>query len=426
MNRKSKVIFESQTVNLVEHGQAIGGGDKIPPFHNLPGKSRILVVLLGRIGDVIFTLPSIIALKQARPDILVDWVVEDRCSDLLVDHPDIERLIIFRRTEFERLYRARKWGLAFGIIRTLIRDVRLHRYQAVLDFQGLLKSGILTGLSRSSLKLGSPSTYGKMKEGSWIFSRQIPLAPSARHLIDRHFLVIRHLLGDIPFNRMFYIRITEEEKKRVRETLDSMGWATPSPQGSPAPFILIHPFASWETRQWPMDRFVSVARHFSRKGFRIGIIGGGGEVQKRLLEPFYLFKEETGAEKTGIKNRVAFFPGIFSLREAGFLMTQSSLVLTDDSGPMHLSAALGARTLGIFGPTDPVRLGPSYGNQCASVHRNLLCQPCMKRRCPIGTLCMEELLPDQVIREAEALLSVPAAGFDRNGIIGSFKTDPDR
>ena len=64
MNRKSKVIFESQTVNLVEHGQAIGGGDKIPPFHNLPGKSRILVVLLGRIGDVIFTLPSIIALKQ--------------------------------------------------------------------------------------------------------------------------------------------------------------------------------------------------------------------------------------------------------------------------------------------------------------------------------------------------------------------------
>jgi len=394
----------------------------------LPGGSRILVVLLGRIGDVIFTLPSIIALKAVRPDIRVDWVVEDRCSDLLLNHPDIERLIIFRRAEFEGLVRERKWRAAFGILAELLRNVRAERYQAVLDFQGLLKSGLLTGLSRSHIKLGSPSTYGKMKEGSGFFSRQVPLEATAAHLVDRHFLVIKHLLGDIPFSRLFYLRIQEEEKKRVKQTLASIGWFSGSDGnegGSFVPFVLIHPFASWETRQWPMDRFVSVARHFLGKGFSVGIIGGGGKQQEQLLEPFFRLKRETIAEKTGIKNRLEFFPGTFSLRELAFLMQHSSLVLTDDSGPMHLSAAVGARTLGIFGPTDPVRLGPSYGGQCMSVHKNLLCQPCMKRRCPIGTLCMDELLTDQVIQEAESLLKIPSAGFERNGLIGAIKTDSD-
>lgn len=394
----------------------------------LPEGSRILVVLLGRIGDVIFTLPSIIALKTVRPDIRVDWVVEDRCSDLLLNHPDIDRLIIFPRSEFEDLFRKGKWGDAFGVLRDLIRNIRSERYQAVLDFQGLLKSGLLTGLSRSQIKLGSPSTYGKMKEGSGFFSRQVPLDGTARHLVDRHFLVIKHLLGDIPFSRLFYLRIEEEEKKRVKKTLASIGWVS-GPAGNEdgpfVPFVLIHPFASWETRQWPMDKFVSVARHFLGKDFRVGIVGGGGKLQEQLLEPFFRLQRETIAEKTGIKNRVEFFPGTFSLRELAFLMQRSSLVLTDDSGPMHLSAAVGARTLGIFGPTDPVRLGPSYGVQCMSVHRSLLCQPCMKRRCPIGTLCMNELLPDQVIREAESLLNIPSAGFERNGLIGATKTDSD-
>lgn len=408
---------------MIPNERKLGGTGE----ETLPLNSKILVVLLGRIGDVIFTLPSIIALKQARPDIRVDWVVEDRCADILVGHPDIDRLIIFPRAEFHQLWESQKYIAAFKIIRSLVKSIRSTRYEAVLDFQGLLKSGLLTGIARSSVKLGSPSTYGKMKEASWVFARQVPLESSARHLIDRHFLVVRQLLGNIPFNRMFYIRIMESEKRKVKDILSSRGWELPdSPLSDPFPFLLIHPFASWQTRQWPMERFVSVARHFLRKGFRIGIIGAGGGQQESLLEPFYRFQKETEAEKTGIKNRLVFFSGTFSLREVAFLMTQSSLVLADDSGPMHLSAALGARTIGIFGPTDPVRLGPSYGLQSVSVHRNLLCQPCMKRKCPIGTLCMEELLPEQVIREAESLLKLPTTGFDRNGLIGSPETDSHR
>ncbi|MHB1286346.1 MAG: glycosyltransferase family 9 protein [Leptospirales bacterium] len=398
-----------------------------PSIDKIPENGSILVVLLGRIGDVILTLPSIIALKSARPDLSIDWVVEDRCSDLLFNHPCLASVILFRRAEFEDLWKRRQWKEGLRVLWGLVKEIRRTRYDAVLDFQGLLKSGIITGLARSPLKLGSPSTYGKMKEGAWLFSRQVPLTQTNLHLVDRHGLVVEALLGTGAFTRDFFIPVSLPERKSVDHILRGKGWKiAPREDGPKDRLILIHPFASWPTRRWPISRFVDVARHFLGKGYHIGIIGGGGTQQKEWVRPLEVLVEKTDNGKTGIKERLAFFLGEMSLKESAYLMTLSELVITDDSGPMHLSAALGVRTLAIFGPTDPVRLGPSYGPQCASVHLDLACQPCMKRRCPIGTICLEELPSDRIIDEAERLLILPDAKNDRNGLIGAFDQISDR
>ncbi|MHB8370056.1 MAG: glycosyltransferase family 9 protein, partial [Leptospirales bacterium] len=152
-----------------------GAGDSpLPGRSRLPEGSAVLVVLFGRIGDVVFTLPSVAALAKARPDVSIDWIVEDRCADLLRGHPHIREIILFKRSEISGLWRKGHPIRALREMAALVRSLRLRPYAAVLDFQGLLKSGIAAGLARGATKLGSPSAYGRLSEGAGLCSRQVP------------------------------------------------------------------------------------------------------------------------------------------------------------------------------------------------------------------------------------------------------------
>ena len=366
----------------------------------LPAGSEILVVLLGRIGDVIFTMPSILALKNARPDLRIDWVVEDRCSDLLVDHPALRKVIIFPRRRFQDLRGSGKHLEALGILWKTVQKIRESKYEAVLDFQALLKSGLLTGLARGKRKLGSPSTYGHMREGSGLFSSQVPLFDTKAHLVDRHFRVVEELLGFKPRMVPFSYATSDEEREKVDSALNEAGWI--GDRGE-ATFILIHPFASWQTRCWPIDHYTELAMDFLRAGLGVGVIGGGGESQESVFAEMH--SRISSALPTIEKNRFAAFMGRLTLKETGLLMKRSRLVIANDSGPMHLASALGVRTAAIFGPTDPNRLGPYFPETGLVISKGLECQPCMKRRCPIGTLCMTELDPKTVFEESFSFMN---------------------
>ena len=359
----------------------------------LPSGRSVLIVLFGRIGDVIFTLPSVQALKRARPDISVDWLVEDRCADLLLGHPALRQVFLFRRGDYSRAVKDRRYGQALGILGGLVRSLRQERYAAVLDFQGLLKSGVATFLARGDLKLGSPSTYGRMREGAGLFSRQVPMAQEGLHLVERHLLVVRELLGEAVSPEPLRLAFTEEEHHHVRSLVGS------------SPYILIHPFASWTTRNWPSSSWARVVRELSGRGFRIALAGAGGATQ-----------EEMKAEiERSVSVGLVDLLGRLSLRELSLAMGLSEAVLAVDSGPMHLAASTGTRVVALFGPTDPVRLGP-YGPRVGArgeeemgpngrvVTAGLPCQPCMMRRCPIGTPCQDRLEPGAVIAAFEEVL----------------------
>lgn len=375
----------------------------------LPAGAEILVVLLGRIGDVIFTLPSILALKADRPDLRIDWVVEDRCSDLLLDHPALRNVIIFPRRQFQDLMRAGKRLKALENVWETVRRIRETRYEAVLDFQALLKSGLLTGLSHGKRKLGSPSTYGHMREGSGLFSRQVSLSDPESHLVDRHFRVVEELVGYRPRPVPFTYSVSDSDQKNVDQAIHGAGWTGSG--NEPMSFVLFHPFASWKTRCWPISHFASLAREFIRAGIAVGVIGGGGASQEATFAEMRSRIRELLPSLES--HRFVPFMGRFSLKETGLLMTRSQLVIANDSGPMHLSSALGVRTVAIFGPTDPKRLGPYYQDTGRVLSSRLKCQPCMKRRCPIGTLCMTELEPKSVFDEAFSFMGarLPKSSF---------------
>lgn len=360
---------------------------------SLPPGSSVLIVLFGRIGDVIFTLPSVQALKRARPDLSVDWLVEDRCADLLLGHPALRQVFLFRRGDYSRAVKDRRYGQAIGILGNLVRRVRQEPYAAVLDFQGLLKSGVATFLARGHVKLGSPSTYGRMKEGAGLFSRQVPMAQEGLHLVERHLLVVRELLGKDVSPEPLRLAFTEEEHHHVRSLVGS------------SPYVLIHPFASWATRNWSSSSWTRVVREISERGYRIALVGAGGGTQEKMKAEI----EES------VSGGLVDLLGRLSLRELSLAMGLSEAVLAVDSGPMHLAASTGTRVVALFGPTDPVRLGPygprlgergeeEMGRNGRVVTAGLPCQPCMMRRCPIGTPCQDRLEPEAVIAAFEEVM----------------------
>lgn len=376
-----------------------GRGDRLPEH------GEVLVVLFGRIGDVVFTLPSVAALAKARPDLSIDWIVEDRCADLLSGHPLLRDVIRFERSRLTALKKSGHPLRALGEIGRLVKRLRSRRYDAVLDFQGLLKSGVATGLARGALKLGSPSTYGRMREGSAFFSRMVPLPDAGLHLVERHLLVVRELLGRPVEPVSSGLTISPHEIRSAREKAGS------------DPFVLIHPFASWETRNWPADLWKKTAREMVERGFRVVVAGAGGpaqeEVARRILE--------------GAGGRGHSLLAQLTLRELAAVMALSEAVLAVDSGPMHIAASAGARVVALFGPTDPARLGPfgprkrpgegeSYGRSGRVVAAGLPCQPCMLRRCPIGTPCQSELSPTAVVEAAMSLI----ASQERAGLSGAL------
>ena len=396
-------VSEHKDKDPFDHSGLSLNSPYIPGTTKLPVGSSVLVVLFGRIGDVIFTLPSILALKKARPDLRIDWLVEDRCADLLLNHPALRQVFLFRRGDYSRAVRERRFGSAWGIVRDLVRTVRREQYGAVLDFQGLLKSGVATFLARGRIKLGSPSTYGRMKEGAGLFSRQVPLSREGLHLVDRHLLVVRALLGQEVAAEPILLDFSEEERSHVRGLVGS------------DPYVLIHPFATWKTRNWSADSWARVAGDIARRGYRVVLAGAGGDAQRKVAEEI----------ASGVPGGIVDFLGKGTLRELAFAMAASEAVLAVDSGPMHLAAATGTRVVALFGPTDPVRLGPygprrtaeggeTMGRSGMVVSAGLSCQPCMERRCSIGTLCQEQLTPEAVLEAfSEIMKSGTLAGQAR-------------
>ncbi len=298
----------------------------------------------------------------------------------------MRKVILFHRQDYSRSLKNRRWGRTLGIVRDLVGEIRSERYAAVLDFQGLLKSGLATFLAHGKVKLGSPSTYGRMKEGAGFFSRQVLLDRRDRHLVERHLLVVQQLLGTSLRPEPIRIDFTRTEMEKVHRLIGD------------DPFVLFHPFASWQTRTWPFRSWAQVASTFAMKGLRVALAGVGGASQERV-------KEEIGA---GVQGGVIDVMGTLTLRELALAMARSEAVLAVDSGPMHLASAMGTRVVALFGPTDPVRLGPfgpfltpsgeeDMGRTGMVVTAGLPCQPCMMRRCPIGTPCQERLSPDIVV-----------------------------
>lgn len=333
---------------------------------------NILIVKLSAIGDVIHTLPSLAALRRCYPQAHISWVVEEAASDLLADQPMLDRVLVSRRKRWLRdLREGRNRAAALREIRGFLRTLRDRPYDLVIDFHGLFKSAVLVFLSGGKHRLG----YDSLQEGSGlVLNDKIP-EDMGKHAVDRYLDLPRHL-GCETSRPEFPIALQDMHFTRVTELLAAFEVDT---SGG---FVAVSPVAYWETKLWDEAKFAAVCdRIVTELGLAVVFTG---ESPEGPIERIRSLMQAPSASVAGNT----------SLRELAALYRKASVLLTTDSGPMHLAAAVGTPVVALFGPTSPERTGP-YGEGHTVIRRSMDCSPCFRKACEsLG--CMKMIGIDEV------------------------------
>ena len=324
---------------------------------------RILVVKLSSLGDLFHALPSVHAIK-AHTGAEIDWVVHAAYAPLVACFEDVEHVLPFPRHALLRE------GAAF------LKCLRAREYDLVLDFQGLLKSACVTRAARGNRRLG-PSFH---REGSrWFYDAVTGPRQLERHAVEQIADVLTFL--DVPRQPMCF----------------PVCFPPPVQPVAKRPHIVLAPVSRWPSKNWPTERFCSAARILQEThGATITLIGAPGEEE--------ICNHIASALQMPCRN----LAGKTSLPEMGSILADADLLLANDSGPVHMAAAIGTPVLVVFGPTDPVRIGP-YGAGHQILRPSAPCRCGRRRVCAYpDSPCIASVTVEEVLAAAAALLTRPA------------------
>jgi lipopolysaccharide heptosyltransferase I len=351
---------------------------------------NILIVKTSAIGDVIHTLPSLWSLRARFPEAHIAWLVEETAAELVIGHPAVNRVLVARRKRWlQDLRRGRLLRALSGFV-DFIRQLRDTRYDLVIDFQGLLKSAIWVVLARGPRKAGFGRGMEHAEHSYLALNERIPAVDMNQHAIDRSLLLLKGL--GIPSAGIRYtLPISAEQQSqatallRACEVLEADRLAA------------INPMARWPTKLWEPQYFAALAERLEREGIRV--VFTGGESDKPAIDEIARF----------MTRPLRRLDGKTSLITLAALYRRAQVVVTTDSGPMHLAAAVGTSVVALFGPTAPWRTGP-YGSNHVILRADLSCSPCFKKQCLTTVYeeraCMKRLTVDTV---AQAVLAKIAA-----------------
>ena len=341
---------------------------------------NILIVKLSAIGDVVHTLPSLAALRSLYPEAHLTWVVEEGAADLLRGHPCLDRVLVSRRKTWLKALRKGAIAGASKEMREFLARLRDRPYDLVIDFHGLFKSALLAALSGGRRRLG----YDSLQELSGFFYNEKIPEDLTKHAVERYLDFIRHL-GAVPAVRDFTIPADDVNRRRVEELLREEGLL-----GGSGPLVAVNPVALWPTKLWTQEAFADLCLRLAEGGCRVVLTGA--EAEGEYLE----------GVRVKAKGKVKNLGGRTTLRDLACLYGLADVVVTTDSGPMHIAAAVGTPVVALFGPTDPARTGP-YGEGHRVIRRNLPCAPCFRKVCR-NNRCLTEIEAGEVLREVEGLL----------------------
>jgi heptosyltransferase I len=339
---------------------------------------NILIVKLSAIGDVIHTLPSLVALRKLYPNAHITWVVEEAAAGLIKNHPDLNTVLISRRKSWLKGLQNGEIRRPLREIRDFLKELRLRPYDLVIDFHGLLKSAIIVLVSGGKRKLG----YASLQELSGLFYNEKIPENMNKHAVDRYLDFPRYLGAEIskpefplPANGVAQAKVQSFLKKYTLENKK---------------FIAINAIAFWETKLWDNEKFARLADLIkTRLGIEVVFTGSEKESIEKIVK---LMKSKAGN-----------LGGKTSLMELAYLYQKALLVITTDSGPMHLAVAAGTPVIALFGPTDPQRTGP-YGKGHTIIRTELPCSPCFLKKCRTKK-CMQDISPEQVFAVVEKKLT---------------------
>jgi heptosyltransferase-1 len=346
---------------------------------------RVLIVKTSALGDVIHALPVIDYLQQVVPDVEIDWVVEDRCRQILAGHPGISHLHVIHTRKWKKHPFSRE---TWREIREF-RDILRHRnYDLVFDIQGNLKSGFLSWFSGAGDRIGF--TGDALQESANLFftTRQVSLRKHDYHVTDRSLR-----LASVPFGKDYrdftlssFIPISSEHAATATVLLSTL---------SDGLVFLFQHGTTWSTKLWHDEGWIELGRrlHAEYPNSAILINWGSDEEKKRA--------EKIALSVGGVIRPLPWL----TIGELAALIGKVDLVIGGDSGPVHIAAALGTPTVSLYRATDPRRNGPRGGHHVI-IQSPLHCRVCLRKECDRDRQCRESITVEAVLKGVETALEL--------------------
>ena len=339
---------------------------------------RLLIILLGAIGDVVCGMPLAQRLRAGWPRTRITWAVEPAAAPLLEGHPAVDEVIVFRR----------RGGLP--ALTEMLRALRENRPNLVLDLQRHFKSGLFSWATRAPRRMGFH--WENSREGNWFFNTETIDPVETFTLKLTHFQRFADRLGVAATPVSFGLAATAAVRQRVAGLLAGAG-------ERPA---VLYVGSTWPSRQWFPDATAALCERLRTRGLGVVLVGGPGDVA------FAEAVQDAGAGP--LVNLV----GRTSLRDVIAVMERAAVAVGPDTGPMHIATAVGAPVVAFFGATSPLRSGP-WGWGDLVLRGDAPCVPCYRSRCPIGQLCMESITAETVMARVEQALARGGAAAARGG-----------
>ncbi|MCA8982214.1 MAG: lipopolysaccharide heptosyltransferase II [Planctomycetaceae bacterium] len=341
--------------------------DRLVGLLNEIQPKRIAIIKPSALGDVVQTLPLVGVLKKKYPQAEIDWVIRSELANLLAAEPRLAEIIPYHRKGGWR-----EWMRLLG-------RLRRRKYDLVFDAQGLLRTAVMTLATGAPLRIGLETA----RECSHLACHG--LLPNTTKSVPAHarYWRLAELLGYEREPRGLNLEIPQSERTSASALLEA----------DSRPLLVIHPGAMWITKRWPVASFAEIAsraiRHFS---MRVVVVGSKGEQTDAEVLSQAVRQVDPGASILNLAGKT-------TLMQLAVLLEKADVVLTNDSGPMHLAAGLGTPVVGLFTCTSAERSGPA-GEQHELVQALVPCAASYRKQCPFtgsGHLhCMQALSIHQV------------------------------
>ena len=329
---------------------------------------KILILKPSSLGDVIQALPVLRMIRRQLPSSRVHWWIDSNLAPLLEGDPDLEGTILFHRQGWRS---APHW---VELARTILW-MRAQQFDYVLDLQSLARSGSIAWLANGARLIG----MDEPREGARGFYDQVVVRSSfLTHAVDWYLGVLPMMGLKVDWN----IQWLPARPARARALEEK--W----PSGG-SRWIVLQPGARWTNKRWPAEHFSAVVRLLRKSDSRIRFVILGSDSDRPLASAI------ASAEADGCLD----LSGQTTLPEMVEWVRRSELLISNDTGPMHVAAALSKPVVAIFGPTEPHRTGP-YGQLSHVLRHDLPCAPCMSSRCryfkPME--CLRAIQPEVVFQ----------------------------
>ena len=340
---------------------------------------RILIVLPNWFGETLFATPQLATLRRARPQARISVMGVERCRDVLAHHPHIEEFVLY---DEEGRHRRLRDKLA------VVSALRAKRFDAVIILRRSLSRTLLLAAAGIPRRIG----FANAKSG-WLLTDRVPM-PASGHKAHRYLALLVPLGIDDPAPGRCEYYLSDEERAWAG------AWLREHAIDPARPLVILHPGANWAHKRWPAERFGQLADRLAQRGASVVVSGGPDDVR--------LITAVLGA----MSKPPIVLAGQTTLRQLAACLERASLVITNDTGPAHLAAALGRPLIALFGPTLPNYTGPlGDPDKTVVVHHRDCCPqlPCLNPEHPshlgMSTISVDEVADacDRILGEARGV-----------------------